>query len=172
MVMVIYVFYPKAAGRSLEEIDTVFEIHSTIWAFSQKSMTTRKPAISLHTATNSSSDENAFVRDLDEMLASTRIENAGIGERPKTGRPFNISNLNTPRTRSTPRGACPVSSWASMWLRQAAHPGTLVEGSQIAEDEEHTESPDLTQASTVPSSQTSPSLFEPQTSTTPLVNHT
>ena len=41
---ILYLFYPETAGRSLEDIDAMFEAHPTVWVFRNKSMTTRKPS--------------------------------------------------------------------------------------------------------------------------------
>ncbi len=46
MVPIIYSFYPETAGRSLEDIDGMFEAHPTVWVFTNKSMTARKPSTS------------------------------------------------------------------------------------------------------------------------------
>ena len=44
--LIIYVFYAETAGRSLEEIDRMFEEHPTVWVFTKKSMTVRKASTS------------------------------------------------------------------------------------------------------------------------------
>ena len=44
MVPIIYLFYPETSGRSLEDIDGMFEAHPTVWVFTNKSMTARKAA--------------------------------------------------------------------------------------------------------------------------------
>ena len=43
MVPILYLFYPETAGRSLEDIDRMFQGDSTVWVFTRKSMTGRKP---------------------------------------------------------------------------------------------------------------------------------
>ena len=44
--LIIYIFYPETSGRSLEEIDGMFEEHPTVWIFTKKSMTDRKMSTS------------------------------------------------------------------------------------------------------------------------------
>ena len=46
MVPILYLFYPETAGRSLEDIDGMFEENPTVWVFTRKSMTARKPLTS------------------------------------------------------------------------------------------------------------------------------
>lgn len=44
MVPILYLFYVETSGRSLEDIDDIFAAHPTVWIFTIKSMTSRKPA--------------------------------------------------------------------------------------------------------------------------------
>ena len=46
MVPILYIFYPETAGRSLEDIDGMFAAQPTVWVFTSKSMTARKPSTS------------------------------------------------------------------------------------------------------------------------------
>ena len=46
MVPILYLFYPETAGRSLEDIDGMFAAQPTVWVFTSKSMTARKPSTS------------------------------------------------------------------------------------------------------------------------------
>lgn len=46
MYPILYTFLPETAGRSLEDIDVMFEAHPTVWVFANKSMTARKPSTS------------------------------------------------------------------------------------------------------------------------------
>ena len=65
MVPIIYLFYPETCGRSLEDIDGMFEAHPTVWVFTNRSMTARKASIS-----NESHDGG------DEVPTSRTVEHA------------------------------------------------------------------------------------------------
>ncbi len=72
MVPVIFVFCPETAGRSLEDIDRMFEQHPTVWVFTHFSMVSRKPAANL---TGGSTE-------LDDVPVSYGVERATVAERP------------------------------------------------------------------------------------------
>ena len=170
MVIIVYVFYPETAGRSLEDIDTMFEHNSTIWAFSQPSMTTRKPATGPRHTTDGTSDEDGCIQELDEVHTHFHNDQNTPAEISNGTGPFKVSISGVPRVAST--GALPESFTASVRHRQA-HPGNPVPGSlsPTPENKDGTQGSDMTQVPGVLSSQTSPSLLGPQTSTKPLIDH-
>lgn len=71
MVPVLYLFFPETAGRSLEDIDGMFEAHPTIWVWTNRNMTDRKPKNS-----NDSQDSGEE------------------GANPQLGRPLKASSKN------------------------------------------------------------------------------
>lgn len=163
MVPIIWIFYPETAGRSLEDLDRVFEAHPTIWAFTHLSMVSRRPPPGLSGGIPEVI-EGVEMEGLPELeMARLRFygfEQATVASRPSSGGLSQIEIRNGNRTRN----------------RQAeGHPGILVEDSFTVEDGRsdgadvgHSEGIDLTHASTVQSSQTGPSLG-PQTSTRPML---
>ena len=66
MVPILFLFYPETAGRSLEDIDGMFEEHPTVWVFTRKSMTRRK----LSTSTDS--------QDSGDDVPDSRIEERAL----------------------------------------------------------------------------------------------
>ena len=143
----IWMFYPETAGRSLEDIDGMFEAHPTVWVFRHPSMVSRKPILDL--------TDEAVIRDvveLSEFPATFVVETATLAERPSST-PFQIEIAN----RSTTR------------LRQPSgdHPGTLVSGS-LSSESNREDGVDLMHTDTAVTTQSGPSLG-PQVSTTPLL---
>lgn len=70
MVPIIYSFYPETAGRSLEDIDGMFEANPTVWVFTNKSMTDRRPTKS--SDSHDSGDEVAASQPGEGLRASSR----------------------------------------------------------------------------------------------------
>ena len=64
MVPIIFLFYPETAGRSLEDIDGMFEAHPTVWVFTNKSMTDRKPT---HSNDSPDSGDEVTTSHLEEV---------------------------------------------------------------------------------------------------------
>ena len=154
MVPIIWTFYPETAGRSLEDIDRMFEAHPTIWAFTHFSMISRRPPIYL----SGDSAGMAEPLELAEYPTTYGIECATIAQRPLSS-PYQIDirgRSSASRSRQFSEG----------------HPGDLVENSLTKEGNGRSgddgDGGDLAQTATVVSSQTGPSLG-PQVSTTPLI---
>jgi len=155
MVAIIWMFYPETAGRSLEDIDRIFEAHPTVWVFMHPSLISRKPPPGLSGGIPEVI-EGVEVEGLPDFemdrLESYGVEHATVASRPTSGGPLQIE----------------IRSGNSVRHRQAEyHPGNLVENSVIV-DGGHSDGIDLTQAPTVQSSQTGPSLGL-QISTRPLL---
>ena len=72
MVPILFLFYPETAGRSLEDIDGMFEEHPTVWVFTRKSMTDRK----LSTPNGSQDSGDDVPNSLGGEHASTPPRNA------------------------------------------------------------------------------------------------
>ena len=149
MVPIIWIFYPETAGRSLEDIDRMFEAHPTIWAFTHFSMISRRPPIYL------SGDPAGIVEpvELTEFPTTFGIECATIARRPLSS-PYQIDirGGSSARSRQFSEG----------------HPGDSVGSFLTPEDSRGDDGGDLAQAATGLSSRTGPSLG-PQVSTTPLI---
>lgn len=147
MIPIIWIFYPETAGRSLEDIDRMFEAHPTAWVFTHVSMVSRKPPSNfIH-----GSHEVVEPVELADMPTSYAVECATVAQRPLSS-PFEIDI----------RGGSGVRHRGS-----DGHSGQLL-GNSLTPEEGHYDGEDLTQTATVLSSQTGPSLG-PQVSTTPLL---
>ena len=83
MVPTLYFFYPETAGRSLEDIDRMFEANPTIWVFTSRNMTARKPSTS--SGSQGSGDDVPNLSTEDHVSTSSR--NASAIELP------NLANL-------------------------------------------------------------------------------
>lgn len=156
MVPLIWIFYPETAGRSLEDIDRMFEAHPTVWVFTHVSMVSRKPPppSSFPTITEDAVEADDIEMD-DVVPTSYGVERASVAQRPQSGGPFQIDIRGGVRQRQQ--------------QQQEGHPGCLVDNSLTVEDGGVVvEGADLTQMATMLSARTVPSLG-PQVSATPLL---
>lgn len=93
MIPIIKLFYPETAGRSLEDIDTMFEKYPTVWAYKYKAMTSRKPVTS-----ERNTDEEIWIA-LEEMPSFGAIDYGGSEKSPvSASREASVS----PKTPTTP----------------------------------------------------------------------
>ena len=76
MVPIIYFFYPETAGRSLEDIDGMFEAHPTVWVFTNKSMTDRKPTHSNDSLDNGDEVTSPQPEEVRKLRAPSRNASA------------------------------------------------------------------------------------------------
>lgn len=68
MIPILYIFYPETSGRSLEQIDDMFEAHNTIFVCHDKSMISRKgPGLGLE-----KDGEHGYGTQMDDRIASSR----------------------------------------------------------------------------------------------------
>lgn len=163
MVPIIWIFYPETAGRSLEDLDRVFEAYPTVWVFTHRGMISRRPPPGLSGGIPEIIEgvEMEGFPDFEmRRLEFYGIEQATVASRPPSGGPLQIDIRNGNGARHR---------------QDEGHPGTLVENSLTVEgsrgddiDLDQSEGVDLTQAFTVQSSQTGPSLGA-QISTRPLL---
>ena len=116
MVPIIYLFYPETAGRSLEDIDGMFEAHPTVWVFTNKSMTCRKPATS-----NGSQDsgDNVPTSRTEERVATSSRNVSALDLAP-------LANL---RHRQPGGGPTPLGS-----MTPAHNETTLAEEGTVTDD--------------------------------------
>ena len=77
--LIIYVFYPETSGRSLEEIDGMFEEHATVWIFTKKSMTVRK--VSTSNASQNGGDDSPIEDDVTTL--SRNVSGIELAAAPK-----------------------------------------------------------------------------------------
>ena len=89
MIPIIWLFYPETAGRSLESINSMFESHSTVWAFSEKDMISRKP------------EEIWITMDRNSIFDDARYAN--IAQRPRFGASIISISPKSSRTNMTPK---------------------------------------------------------------------
>lgn len=153
MVPIIWIFYPETAGRSLEDLDRMFEAHPTVWVFTQPGMISRRPPPGLSGGIPeviegvNMDDFPGFELD---RLQFYGVEQATVASRPPSGGPLEIEIQSGNGVRHP---------------QVEAHPGILVEHSFTVEnDVDDGDGIDLTQALTMDSSQTGPNLG-PQLST-------
>ena len=110
MVPILYLFYPETAGRSLEDIDGMFEAHPTVWVFTRKSMTGRKLSTS-----NSSQDSGDDVPD-------SSIEEPGLRPSRNTSG-IELASLNHLRHRQPGSALSPLGSMTPVLDRRSCAEG-------------------------------------------------
>lgn len=156
MVPMIYLFYPETAGRSLEDIDGMFEAHPTIWVFTIKSMTDRKPSNSIG---SHGSGDNVPSPQTPEQLGLSSRNVSGVELAP-------LANLRLRQTGSTPlESMSPVQNESTLIENRSAAEDTagVGESKTVADEDEDADAASLQLASraTVLSGLTSPSPLDP-----------
>ena len=116
MVPILYLFFPETAGRSLEDIDGMFEAYPTIWVYTNRNMTERKPKNSKDS--QDGGDEGTVAQRGRALNASSKTSSA-IELAP----PANLHQ----RHRQLGGGATPLGSMTS-----AEHGIPLVEDGTVA----------------------------------------
>ncbi|KAL6718461.1 hypothetical protein ACLMJK_004552 [Lecanora helva] len=147
MVPTIWIFYPETAGRSLEDIDRMFEAHSTIWVFTHRSMVSRKPPPNL-AARRPGGTEPVELSDLPSPCV---VGTATVARRPLSS-PYQIDIT----AREGVRYRYPED-----------HPGNLLDHS-LTPEQDHHDGENLTEAATTTTTKSGVSLG-PQVSATPLL---
>lgn len=171
MVPLIWLFYPETAGRSLEDIDRMFEANPSVWVFTAKSMTSRKPQTSA--SCGISGDEAGPSDRTEEIPISFGIENAPTIAFSRQASAIELSALGGLRHRQLG----PLAGTSSTSVEDVA---TALDGrGENAEvvfdpvpcdtnDEGEGEGIAMARAATVLSAQSAPTLGT-QMSTTPLL---
>lgn len=156
MIPALYVFFPETAGRSLEDIDSMFEANPTIWVFTSRSMTARKP---LTSSGSQGSGDDVPDPDTEDHVVTSR--NASAVDLPSLGhlRHRQLGGALAPLGAMTP-----VQNQTTFADRErVAHHATraVEETESVVEIEQEDEDADvpslqLTQGATVLSKQASP----------------
>lgn len=161
MVPIIWLFYPETAGRSLEQVDIMFESHPTARVFKHDSMISRKPI-----ASERDESEDVWVA-LDELHTFTDVEYANTGK-DTVGASREISVSPMAARNPLPEASSSNSISSTLRQRVVEYPGDLMRASQAEERDEQVGEAVLALAATVATSQTGLSLSQ-QNSTAPLV---
>lgn len=122
MVPIIYLFFAETAGRSLEDIDGMFEAHPTVWVFTNKSMTARKPSTS--NGSQGSEDDVPTSRTVDHVATFSRNVSA-----------LELAPLANLRHRQPGGGPSPFVSMTPMHNETTIVDGTVAENATGAVEE-------------------------------------
>lgn len=157
MVPALYAFFPETAGRSLEDIDGMFEANPTIWVFTSRSMTARKPPASR--GSQGSGDDVPSPDTEDHVVTSSR--NASAVELPSLGhlRHRQLGGALAPLGSMTPVQDETTFADCETVAHHAARAVEETEGGAGTEEEDEDAdviSLQLTQGTTVLSKQASP----------------
>ena len=140
MVPMIYLFYPETAGRSLEDIDGMFEAHPTIWVFTIKSMTDRKPS---NSSGSHGSGDNVPTPQTPEQFGLSSRNVSGVELAP-------LANLRLRQTGSTPlESMSPVQNESTLIENRSAAEDTagVGESKNVADEDEDADAASLQLAS-------------------------
>lgn len=135
MLPILYLFFPETAGRSLEDIDVMFEAHPTVWVFTNKSMTTRKPSAS--NSSQGSGDDVPTSRTFEHVTASSRNASAvelaplaNLRHRQPGGAPTPLGSMTPVQDETTL-----VQDWAVAENSAGAVEGVESGAEDVEEDE-------------------------------------